>query len=93
MTKIITTSEGSYLGMAFRDNLEKHPEVFVIPDDIAVTIEKKQAVRRAAEDAAKPKEPIKVELARLRNQLFLLEQGARGSETRVNNTSGQREVT
>jgi len=81
---------GYPLGLLFKTNLQQHPEVFTIPDDIAVIIEKQQAVRRAAEEKVNPPkpEPARVELNRLRSQLFALQQTAKATEQKVNNEAG-----
>lgn len=90
MTKIITTSGDSYLNLFIRDNLEKHPEVFTITDETVAHVEAHGKKFRAERDAADPPkpEPIRVELNRLRGQLFDLKQHAKNTEIRVNNTSG-----
>ena len=87
MTNIITTTEGSYLGLAFRANLEKNPDLMKFDVE---QFEEDQQKHRAAMNAANPPkiEPVRVEFNRLRGQLFDHQQHAKAMEIRVNNEAG-----
>ena len=88
-TMTLPTGSHNYAALAFRANLEKNPEAFrPITDGDIAKIEQQQAARRAVEEKAKPTEPLRVELNRLRNQLFTLQQNAHATEVRVNNEAG-----
>lgn len=88
----LPTGSHNYAALAFRANLEKDPNAFTITDEDVKKIEQRQAARRAVEEKAKPTEkptePLRVELNRLRNQLFTLQQNAHATEVRVNNEAG-----
>ena len=84
-------SEHNYAGLAFKENLENHPEMY----DLTGLDEKPKATQQqiAARDAANKlqretklgiNEPRAI-YNRLRKELFDLQEQARGAETRVNN--------
>lgn len=81
----------NYAGLAFKDQLEKHPEVFDLTGLDAKINATNRAVqeRHAASDLARDtKLGVNTPRAifnRLRKEKFDLEEGTRGAETRVNN--------
>lgn len=87
MTKIITTTEGSYLGLYIRDNLEQRPQDFILNVADFEAASKKRREDELKANPPKP-EPVRVEFNRLRGELFRLKQNAHSMETRVNNTAG-----
>jgi hypothetical protein len=76
----------NFLGLLSK-TMPKDPTITTI--DIAAN-EKKAAAFRKAQDKANPVEPVpaKVELARLRSQLFKLQETAKSLEVKVNNEAG-----
>jgi chromosome segregation ATPase len=78
-------SEHNYASLAFKANIEKNRNDFIITDADMAAIAQQNASRRKAEEIVKPKEPVKAEFNRLRSQLFNLQQAAKSTEQRVNN--------
>src|SRR3984885_7642109 len=83
-------TQHSYLPLAFKTNLEKHPNDFVVTDATCAEVEQRQKKHRAAMAKLNPVMglPPNVELTALRKQLFDLQQNAKGCENRVNNEAG-----
>jgi hypothetical protein len=81
----------NYAGLAFKDQLEKHPEVFDLTGlDAKINATTKAAhERHAANDLARETKlgvnTPKAIYNKLRKELFDLQEQARGAETRVNN--------
>ena len=83
----LPTGTHNYAGMAFRANLEKNPDLMTFDVEKHEATQKK---RREAEAKANPPKvtPLQVELNQLRDELFNLQQNAKGTERRVNNEAG-----
>jgi hypothetical protein len=85
-------SEHSYLGLAFKVNLEKNPKLMDLSnldETLAATNKRIQALH-AKNDRAKANAPDKrKELNRLLNDHFNLKQWVLGCEIRVNESAGQ----
>ena len=86
-------SEHNFAGLAFKDLLEKHPEMFDltgVPEKIAKTIKDTQALdAKNAAARTDPKKELRKEYNRLLNEHFNLKQQAQGAENRVNESAGQ----
>src|SRR5260370_41964880 len=85
-------SEHNYAGLIFRNEREQHPEWFTMTEE-AVNAAAKRATDAAQalhklNDAAKPREPVRVEYNRLRKLLFDLQQHAKYMEINCNEWAG-----
>jgi hypothetical protein len=81
-------SEFSSFPLFVKTNLETRPQDFIVTDAAITKIEQAQAVRRAAEDKAKPPEPLRVEYNRLRRELYDKQQYAKHTEIYCNEKAG-----